>query len=728
MKLYLFIFLLLFESIFSQEIQPTFSSAERYWIEARRGSPIEIYLTKNNGILNYSTKDGSGGIFPSLIKILEERTGLTIKTVEVDEKKLKDITQAGVPDIIFGLKDYKKNEDTYYYRDTPIELNGVLLTREESPVIDSQTSLSGKRVVIVRGNSILNKAHIRYGSKMTIILKDSVEEAAKTLLKGEADIYIENLPETLNYITNNPKSEVKINYLSTSLRTNYQIGVKKEYKPFLRIMDKIFHELDVNKDFLYDEMLLYLNDGLKLSRMVREYLEKTTSLDVYLPIDRDLYPLFYTDENGEEAGFLSYYFKDIEKMLGVKINFGRGTSPDGFNINPLIVEVGGRELNNQGFLTTEPYYEGLFYIFNRKEEPFIPDPTSLGNYSLAAVKTPVLINYYKTLGVKEKNIKFFPTQEKAIEGVSRGEADLFISDLRWADYLMKKIGTKNLKVAGVLPERVAFKFGISSKDEILHLIISSFEKKLSYEFIDRKKRLLKQEVHLAEDYKLSLSITLVAFAGFILLYLHLKRIKNVYGRLRGLTIGLVGTLESANSYKDEDTGTHVKRINHYSELLALELRRELKLSKKFIEDIGLYASLHDIGKIGIPDSILKKPGKLTQEEFDTMKRHSDIGYKLIGRVDVSPVASNLIRFHHERWNGKGYPLGLSGDEIPIEARIVALADVYDALRQERVYKRAFSHEKTVEIILSEEGKHFDPQVVEAFKRVHKEFNYIFENN
>lgn len=728
MKLYLFILLLLFNSVFSQELQPVFSSAERYWIESRGEKTIEIYLARDNGILNYNTQDGRRGVFPSIVKALGEATGTNIRLIEVDEKKLKEATQAGIPDIVFGLEDYRINEDTFYYRENAIELNGALLTREDAPVMDSQTSLSGRRVVFVRGNPILNKALIRYGSDMVVILKNSVREAVDSLMRGEAEVYVENLPEALSYITSNPKSRVKINYLSTSLRTNYHIGVKEEYKPFLRIMDKIFNELDINRDFLYDEMLLYLNDGLKLSRRIREYLEGTPPLEVYIPMDRDLYPLYYVDDNGEESGFLFSYFKDMEKILGVRINFRRGTSPEDFNINPVIVEIGEKELNNEGFLTTEPYYEGLFYIFNRKEAPFIPDASSLGNYSLAAVKNPVLTSYYKTLGIKERNIKFFPSMEKALEGVSRGEADLLISDLRWADYLIQKSKIKNLKVAGVLPERIALKFGISPKDEILHLIISSFEKKLSYEFLDRKRRLLKKEILLPEDYKLSLSITFMALAGFFLLFLHLKRIKNLYGKLRGITVALVGTLESANTYKDEDTGTHVKRINHYSELLALELRRELKLSKSFIEDIGLYASLHDIGKIGIPDSILKKPGKLTQEEFDTMKEHPNIGYSLIGELNVSPVASNLIRYHHERWNGRGYPAGLSGNEIPIEARIVALADVYDALRQERIYKRAFPHEKAVEIILSERGKHFDPQVVDAFKRIHKEFNYIFEND
>ncbi len=728
MKLYLFIFLLLFKSVFPQEIQPVFSSAERYWIEARRGKPLEIYLTEDNGILNYKTTKGRDGIFPSLIEALEKTTGIPIKVVEVDKKRLKDLTKSGIPDIIFGLEDYKKNENTYYYREKPIELNGALLTTEEAPPMDSRTSLSGKRVVFVKGNSILNKALIRYGSNMKPVFKDSVDEAVEALIEGEADIYIENLTETLRYITNHPKSKVKINYLSTSLRTNYYMGVREEYKTFIGIMNKVFYELDLNKDFLYDEMLLYLNDGLRLSKKVAEYLKETPVLKVYAPNNRDLYPLYYLEKDGEEAGFLVNYFKDIEKMLGVSIHFVRGTSPEAFNINPVIIEVGGKELNNEGFLTTEPYYEGSFYIFNRKEAPFIPDYTSLKNYSLAIVKSPVMISYYKTLGISDENIKFYPSQEEALEGVSKGEADLFISDLRWTDYLMQKRGIKNLKVAGTLPEKVAFKFGVSPKDEVLHLIISSLEKKLSYEFIDRRKRLFKKEVLLAEDYKLSISITLMAFTGFFLLYLHLKRIKGIYGKLKGITIGLVGTLESANSYKDEDTGTHVKRINHYSELLAHELRRELELSKSFIEDIGLYASLHDIGKIGIPDSILKKPGKLTKEEFDTMKKHSELGYKLIGKLDVSPVASNLIRYHHERWNGTGYPAGLSGEDIPVEARIVALADVYDALRQERIYKSAFSHEKAMEIILSEKGEHFDPQIVEAFKRIHREFDYIYKNS
>ena len=151
----------------------------------------------------------------------------------------------------------------------------------------------------------------------------------------------------------------------------------------------------------------------------------------------------------------------------------------------------------------------------------------------------------------------------------------------------------------------------------------------------------------------------------------------------------------------------------------------MKLPREFLKDIGLYASLHDIGKIGIPDTILKKPGKLTVEEFDEMKLHTEIGYELMDGLNISRVASNIVRYHHERWDGSGYPKGLSGDGIPIEARIVALADVYDALRQKRVYKDAFTHEKALEIISGQSEKHFDPQIVNIFLIHHNEFRRIF---
>lgn len=184
--------------------------------------------------------------------------------------------------------------------------------------------------------------------------------------------------------------------------------------------------------------------------------------------------------------------------------------------------------------------------------------------------------------------------------------------------------------------------------------------------------------------------------------------------------------------RDDDTGAHLARIRSYTHILAEELSTlpDFKplITKTFIEEIGHSAVLHDIGKVGIPDSILRKPGKLTKEEFELMKRHTIFGSEVLaGAEDNSEGLSFLVigqeiaRSHHERWDAAGYPDGLPGDDIPLAARIISLADVYDALTSTRVYKPPFSHEQSKDIIIQESGKQFDPRVVNAFLRRENDF-------
>ncbi|MGL4800907.1 MAG: HD-GYP domain-containing protein [Cetobacterium sp.] len=173
---------------------------------------------------------------------------------------------------------------------------------------------------------------------------------------------------------------------------------------------------------------------------------------------------------------------------------------------------------------------------------------------------------------------------------------------------------------------------------------------------------------------------------------------------------------------DKDTWLHIKRIKLYSKEIALEL--ECPIS--FISEISLVSSLHDLGKIFISKKILNKNGKLTKEEFDQMKKHSLYGEKILLYLGFGKVAKNIALYHHEHFDGNGYPSGLKGDLIPLEAKIVTLVDVYDALRQKRCYKNSFSHEKAIEIIKSQEGKQFERIVVKAFLKNNRKFNEIFE--
>jgi putative two-component system response regulator len=188
--------------------------------------------------------------------------------------------------------------------------------------------------------------------------------------------------------------------------------------------------------------------------------------------------------------------------------------------------------------------------------------------------------------------------------------------------------------------------------------------------------------------------------------------------------------------RDPETGNHIRRTQHYMKILAIELAKQDKykefLTPENITSLYKSAPLHDIGKVGIEDSILLKPGKLTDEEFEEMKRHTTYGRDALASAEQSmDVADNFLVFakeiaysHQEKWDGSGYPEGLSGEDIPFSARLMAVADVYDALISKRVYKPAFSHEKAVAIIEEGRGSHFDPDMVDAFSLVCDRFQEV----
>lgn len=187
-------------------------------------------------------------------------------------------------------------------------------------------------------------------------------------------------------------------------------------------------------------------------------------------------------------------------------------------------------------------------------------------------------------------------------------------------------------------------------------------------------------------------------------------------------------LARAAEYKDPETGTHILRIGAY----AAKLASELGWAKTQCEMLRMAAPLHDVGKVATPDAILLKEGPLTNEEFAVMRQHPTFGHEVLSMSDypVMAMAARIALNHHERWNGGGYPRGLSGNEIPVEASITALVDVYDALRSERPYKAAMTHEQAMKIILEGDGrtdpKHFRPDVLDAFERANQEMNHIFE--
>ena len=196
------------------------------------------------------------------------------------------------------------------------------------------------------------------------------------------------------------------------------------------------------------------------------------------------------------------------------------------------------------------------------------------------------------------------------------------------------------------------------------------------------------------------------------------------------------TMASLAETRDNDTGNHIRRTQFYVSALAKKLAAQPRFAHELtpyvIDTLFKSAPLHDIGKVGIPDHILLKPGKLEPEEFEIMKTHTTLGRQAIEHaeaqlgvhVDFLACAKEIASWHHEKWNGAGYPDQLAGEDIPVAARLMAIADVYDALISRRVYKAAMPHERAIEIIREDRGKAFDPDMVDVFLDIHEEFRSI----
>jgi HD-GYP domain-containing protein (c-di-GMP phosphodiesterase class II) len=259
--------------------------------------------------------------------------------------------------------------------------------------------------------------------------------------------------------------------------------------------------------------------------------------------------------------------------------------------------------------------------------------------------------------------------------------------------------------------------------------------------------LLESDEGLSEDLgKAARAIALYVASAGIAIYLTLfflyfrsyRKQRMTNERLRQSQDSIIFAMSSLSSLRDQETGGHLLRCSAYVRLLASRLRVEKAfrsyIDAEYIRTIASVAPLHDIGKVGIADAILRKPGKLTDEEYEAMKEHSVLGADILRAARARlpfhsqlELAIELTRHHHERWDGKGYPDGLAGEAIPLSARLMALADVYDALRSERYYKAAMPHNEAIKLIGDGAGSQFDPRIVEVLVDNHESFSAIFDD-
>lgn len=444
---------------------------------------------------------------------------------------------------------------------------------------------------------------------------------------------------------------------------------------------------------------------------------KGKKVKVCFPKDKMIYPFYYIN-NGKTVGITVDYLEDIKEILGIEIEELHYGSKYKYED---IEAMGVIEEKRNGFTYTKPYYTVLPAIINRKEEGFISNILETKDQKYVMIKGEFCINYLNNI-VSKENIIYVDTLDEAMNKIIEKKADWCISDYKTViNKLYKSKYESHLKVAGIVDKKYTIAFAINNDEKELEEAISQIATSFFSQNISRN-IYTPNNSHEAtiNNYLLItifalLIIVIILYIRWRLAYIEKKKIDK-------MMLGLIEALETVNQVNDSETGTHTRRLNKYSKFLALKLGK----SKKFCEEIGNLASLHDIGKVGVDRKILKKSGKLTEEEFNEMKKHTELGCEIIKKSKIGKMAENIVLYHHEKWNGKGYPYGLKEKQIPIEARIVSIVDVYDALRQKRVYKEELSHKKSIEIIKNESGKSFDPEIVEVFLKYEDDFKEMFE--
>ncbi len=670
-----------------------------------KNEKILIYLDKDRNLFNYKTNDKNEGLYYSWVKRLEEITEMKFEIIEKSHSEFEEGINKGIPDLVFGIEDTRMNSDTYSYVDKPLLLPAAILSDKSAPVISSESELINRKTVSIEGDLLNNK---------TLMFDVEVAPSSKIGIEGiinkDYDFYLEDLQEALILIQEHSNFNLKINTLSDNLKTEYYFGVRKKYSILLKVLEDILDEYNFDKKFAHRKVLNYIKNIQLSSKNVKKYFNDKSTLKVYIPPKEDVFPLYFRDDEFIEKGVLIEYFSEIESILDVEVEFIEGDL-DKCDINPFVLLINNEIKGDQGSYLTTPYYEFQYLIFNNRNSDYVFSINGLEETKIAVVKGSITEVFLNEKGYKN-NLLYYDSQVEVLEAVNSGKADIFLGGIKGTDLIIKKHDLNNIKVAGVVQDRVSLAFGVLSSDFVLHKTLNFLEKNYFFDLHLKNRDYIENSIGLINQYKVSILTIIISISVAIFFLRHIKKVVYINKRLKELNIGLIKTLETANSFNDEDTGVHIKRVGRYCEIIA----KELKLPKKLSNKIVLYSSLHDIGKIGISDSILKKESKLSNWEFNEMKRHPEIGYEMLKELNIDEVALNIIRYHHERWDSKGYNFGLHQEEIPIEARIMSLADVYDALRQKRAYKEAYTHEAALKVIQLESGKHFDPNIVNAFIR------------
>lgn len=701
---YFFLFILIFLNTFSLDL----TAEEKTWIKNNQTKTFSIEIYSPNHVYLYQKDSGKlSGVYIEFFEKLEQETGLKFKIQSTDKNHMKILLKNGDGDILFNIAKTPERERHYFFIPTYNTYSVGLFSKKSNPINFNNINA-------------LKLGHIE-GTSDSILVKELYPELKNLIsIEDNGNFGFSSLENNkIDAIIGKSSNDVFKNYNFTPLKnipsSQLWLVVNKQYPLLSSIIEKF--QVNFSEKYIVDslkrERLTFYKQLLKNDPIIDKLKVKYKQLKVLLPINNEIVPLLYVSK-GIYQGYVIDRLKELSYLTDIPINYTQDNN-DSYDIKAIDTPV--FTTTNKFFI---PYYESQLAAFSLKKNNFVDSYSDIKNKKIGFISSEEINENSIKKITTSNSFKFFKNTNSALKALVNKNIDYLYGDFKTISMAISNEYLENeIKVAGFFNSITPIGFGVKNDLDLAEFIDKLFPNHLS------ESRILYSELvvpkRLSLNYKFFIFMFSISSIIILTLFYFLRKAVIATKKERLITKALVESFETANELNDEDTGNHILRVNLYSKFLAENLR----CHKKFIKEIGEYASLHDIGKIGIPDSILKKPGKLSPYEFEEMKKHVLLGKKLIDKMQLGFIAQNIALYHHERWNGTGYYYGLKGNEIPLEARIVALADVYDALRQTRVYKNGFSHEEAIEIIKKERGQHFDPTLVDIFLKFNEEFNKIF---
>lgn len=662
------------------------------------------------------------GLYPQLINALNEKYGYRLQIQPVQGAEISQRFNTDSHGVYVGVirTETRARTKVLSARLFDNEVVAASLNLSASQPED----LNGTRVIFRQNDATWDRIHQRYPDLKFRQLRmvATSEEAFSLLSTDQADYYINDATEM-----DTTSRYYQISRPFKALRLAAVMAFSPDLRGMRDNVNQLINEWQRNgkmQTALAENRRQFLLSRITLSDEEKGWLTGNT-LHIWLPKSENFAPLIWQSHDGYQGSAIDL-INDMRELLQARIevhyidNYAESLRREQWPVRLIDITTTENDSSTAGEIGPKVAWHNVYYT--RIGQPFLWDEDQIRHQRVGVLEGSFAQYYLRQRFDGDVTLVSVASIDRLIDAIDDRQVDYILGDISSLETSLRgnELFRGVLKVAGIT--RPAFYIGPwVEENHPLHSLLSQFHRLSSYRTQLERQAQPVVAPGLTKNTLKIISVVLLIAALFslcllIIMWRHIRQNRHI-------NRNIVEALEKVNRAHDNETGSHIQRVARYCDLLA----RELRLPRKMNRDIRHFASLHDVGKIAVPERILRKQGPLTPEEYNEMKLHTIKGWRIIQGLGLGAVAENIIHFHHEKWDGSGYPEGLRGERIPLEARILAIADVYDALRQKRIYKPGFSHEYAYELIVNGSGHHFDPRLVTLFRQHHESFRAIYDS-